>query len=94
MTENSLTYFVLGVIAYQILKMLYLALDQTLRERRQRRFLRAVRILYPNAEQIMFTAVDTSDRKTMAQLKEQIENAHHPPKLHTEAEGQDGRRDR
>lgn len=87
-------YFVFGLIIYQTLKMLYKVLDHELRERRQRRFLRAVRVIYPNAEQILFTAVDTSDRKAMAKLKEQIEDAHHPPRSFGEVEGQDGRRDR
>lgn len=101
MTADPWVYVVLGAISYQIIKMAYLVLDQTLRERRQRRAIRALRAIYPDA-QYVYTAIDSSDRKAMAKLKEQIESAdyvHYVKTDHTgyvriEDEDQDRPRDR
>jgi hypothetical protein len=65
-------YFVLGVIAFQLIKILYLAIDHELRERRQRRFLRAVHVEFPDSTTRTFIAIDTSDKKAMAKLEKEI----------------------
>lgn len=66
------TYFVFGVIAYQILKLLALAVHHEVAERRRRRFLKLVHVTFPDKETITFIAVDASDRRSMTKIENQL----------------------
>jgi hypothetical protein len=68
----TLAYFVLGVIAYQIIKALVLIARKEIREYRDRRFLRQVRINFPDAKDITLTSVSTSDKKALANIERQL----------------------
>lgn len=65
-------YFLLGLIAYQVLKMLVLAVNREIIEHRQRKFLKLVNITFPDKKQITFISLDTSDRRSMAKLERQL----------------------
>lgn len=65
-------YFVLGVIAWQILKMGAQAVNREIVERRQKRFLRAVKVFFPDNSEVKFIALDASDKRTMAKLERVI----------------------
>jgi hypothetical protein len=65
-------YVVLGGIGWQIGKMIYLVLDNYLHERRQKRFLRMVSVMFPDHSKISFIAIDTSNRRAMANLERQV----------------------
>lgn len=68
----TLAYFFLGVIAYQIVKALILIARKEIRVYRDRRFLRQVRINFPDAENITLTSVSTSDKKALANIERQL----------------------
>lgn len=64
--------FVLGLIAYQILKLLYLALEQHLTERREKNLLKMVQVVFPDREKITFVTIDANDKRAMAKLEREI----------------------
>jgi hypothetical protein len=72
MNEFEWTYFVLGVIVYQLIKMFYLVLDQKLRERREKRILKMVSIEIPDHKNITIITLDTSDKRAMAKLEREL----------------------
>lgn len=72
MTASPWVYAVLGGIGWQIGKMIYLVLDQTLRERRQRRFLKLVSVMFPDHSKISFISVDASERRAMVKLEKEL----------------------
>lgn len=65
-------YFVYGVISWQIVRTFYQALDQVLRERRERRFLKVVNVEFPENVRITFVSVSTSDRKALKDVEKQM----------------------
>ena len=69
--DRYVIYFILGVVAYQVLRMCYKVLDMELRERRQRRFLHLVNII-TEAEQVTYITVDTSDKRAMAKMEKYL----------------------
>lgn len=68
----DLEYFVLGIIAFQILKMIYLGLKQNLKERREKRLLKMVQVIFPENEKITFVTVDATDKRAMARIEREI----------------------
>lgn len=83
-------YFVLGVIAYQILKMLALAINHAVIEHRQKKFLKLVNIEFPDNSKITLIALDTSDKRAMAKLERELRERFNIP----EGKGEDRGRDR
>jgi short-subunit dehydrogenase involved in D-alanine esterification of teichoic acids len=71
-------YFVLGLIAWQILKMLWQATNRAIIERRQRRFLKLVNVTFPDSKAIAFIALDTSDKRSMQRLERQLREQYDP----------------
>lgn len=71
--------FVLGVIAWQILRSLYLILEIELRKRRERRFLRAVAVEFPNSTTRTYIAIAASDKKAMAEIEKEIRDRFDQP---------------
>lgn len=65
--------FVLGVITYQILKMVYLIIDRAIIEHRRKKVVRIVQALFPDNSKITFAAIDASDKRAMAQILKQLE---------------------
>lgn len=71
-------YFVLGVITYQILKMIVLIVRNESIRLHEKRFLRQARITFPDAGTITMTAIETSDKKAMDDLRRQLLSASDP----------------
>lgn len=65
-------YFALGVISYQILKMIILIVRNESTRLREKRFLRQARVTFPDAGTITMTAIETSDKKAMDDLRRQL----------------------
>lgn len=64
--------FVLGVIIYQIFKMMYLGLNQYLKERREKRLLKMVQVIFPDNNKITFITIDANDKRAMAKLEREV----------------------
>jgi hypothetical protein len=70
---NTWVYFVLGMIAWQVIKMMALAINREVIERRQRRFLKLVSVKFKDErENVTFIALDTSDKRAMKRLEQQL----------------------
>jgi hypothetical protein len=70
---NTWVYFVLGMVAWQVIKMLALAINREVIERRQRRFLKLVSVKFKDdRENVTFIALDTSDKRAMKRLEQQL----------------------
>jgi hypothetical protein len=67
------TYFVFGLIAYQIFRLMALAIQHEIVERRQRKFLKLVNITFPDRRDITFIALDTSDKRSMALMMRELQ---------------------
>ena len=65
-------YFVLGLIAWQLVKALSLAINRAVIEHRQKQFIKLVRVLFPDNTEIKFIALDSSDKRSMARLERQL----------------------
>jgi|tagenome__1003787_1003787.scaffolds.fasta_scaffold17696701_2 hypothetical protein len=72
MTEAQWGYLLLGIAAYQVLKILLEGINQVIIERRQKRFLKMVRLLIPEHGMITLIAIETSDKRAMARLERQL----------------------
>lgn len=66
------SYFVLGIVAYQIIKMLAKVINREVIEYRQRRLLKLVNITFPNRKDVTFIAIDTSDKRAMKRLEREL----------------------
>lgn len=91
--------FVLGVIAFQVIKMLALSFNQWVIERRQNRFLKVASLHFPDGGMIIFRSVERSDKRAMASLERQLLQAAEAEKVRVDEEeqqdrGADRRRDR
>lgn len=69
---GGLEYFILGVIFYQIIKMLVLIAQRVRKERRDRRFMRGVKVWFPDGTRFEYFAVETTDQKAMDSVERQI----------------------
>lgn len=65
-------YFVLGIISWQIIKMLAQSINREVIERRQKRFIKLVSAEFPDDTKITFIAFDSSDKRSMAKLERQV----------------------
>lgn len=65
-------YFILGLIAYQLLKMLAQSINQFIIERRQKKFIKLVNAKIPGKGDITFIAVDSSDKRALAKMERQL----------------------
>lgn len=65
-------YFVLGFIAWQIIKMLAKAINHAVIEHRQRKFLKLVNVKFPDHSGVTFISVDSSDKRAMQKVERQI----------------------
>lgn len=69
---NWWLYFILGLIAWQVIKISALAINRAVIEHRQKRFLKLVNVKFHDKKQITFISLDTSDKRAMAKLERQI----------------------
>jgi len=61
------------MIAWQVIKMLALAINREVIEHRQRRFLKLISIKFKDErENVTFVALDTSDKRAMKRLEQQL----------------------
>lgn len=75
----SWEYFILGVIVYQIGKMLALSINQTVIERRQKRFIKLVNVTFPDNKTVSFIAVDSSDKRGMQKMERYLREQYKIP---------------
>ena len=73
MNDGDIAYFILGVVAWQIIKMLALAFNRAVIEHRQKRFLKLVNVAFTDDRKaVTLVSLDTSDKRTMKRLEEQL----------------------
>jgi hypothetical protein len=65
-------YFVLGMISYQIIKMVVVIARNEKKRHDEKLFLRQVKVLFPDNQSVTMTAIETSDRKAMRDLQTQL----------------------
>ena len=65
-------FFSLGLLVWPIIRVLAVALNQAVIDRRTKKFLKLVNVTFPDQEQITFISLDTSDKRAMAKLERQI----------------------
>lgn len=75
--DSDWVYFILGLVAYQIGKMLYLILEEGLRQRREKRFPKLVNITFPDKENITYISIHGSDKRTIKELEQELRVAQH-----------------
>lgn len=72
MDDFNWGYFVLGLIACQIIKMFALTINQAIIERRQKQMLKLVQVIFPDNEKISFITVDATDKRAMAKIEREV----------------------
>jgi hypothetical protein len=72
-------YFVLGLIAWQIIKMFVLVINRAIIEHRQKRFLKFVNVEFKDRSKVTFISLDASDKRAMAKLERQIREQYGAP---------------
>lgn len=77
-------YFVYGLIAYQILRMLVVAINHEIVEHRQRKFLKLVNVTFPDKKDITFISLDTSDKRSMNRLERELRERFDLPEIQSE----------
>lgn len=70
----ELAYFVLGVIVYQILKILAKIVNRAVIEHRRKKVINIVQVMFPNHTKITFAAIDSSDKRSMDKIVEQLKD--------------------
>ena len=65
-------YFVLGLIAWQLIKTVALAINQTIIEHRQKKFIKLVNIRFPERKDIALISVDSSDKRGMKKIEREL----------------------
>jgi hypothetical protein len=71
-------YFVLGIITYQIAKMLWQISQKELTIRREKKFIKQLRIELPDSGQIALITVQSSDKKAIKDLERQLREQTEP----------------
>jgi hypothetical protein len=72
MTQAQWGYFIIGIIAYQLLKLLAKAVNRGIIEHRQKRFLKLVDVMIPGKGKITLISIDTSDKRAMARMEREL----------------------
>ena len=65
-------YFLFGMIIWQIIRTIAIAINQAVIERRQKKFLKVVDIKFPDHTKVTLISVDSSDKRAMAKLERQL----------------------
>ena len=72
-------YFLLGVVVYQLFRMLAKTIEEVVVNRRRKKFLKLVMVLFPDHQDITLIALDTSDRRAMQKLERQLREEYDVP---------------
>lgn len=73
MISDYWAYFIIGLIAWPFVKLLAKVINRAVVEHRRKRFLKLVSVEFPDNTSITFVAVDTSDRRAMRKMQDQLE---------------------
>lgn len=79
MNDLDWTYFIFGLIAWQLIKILAMAINNAVIEHRQKRFLKLVNIKFPDNKNLTFISIDASDRRAMRDLERQLQEQFNLP---------------
>ena len=83
-------YFILGLVAYQVLKLLVVAINQAVVEQRRKRILKLVNVRFPDNEDITFLSLDATDKRAMARLERKIREQYDIPDEDDDGNGDSG----
>lgn len=72
-------YFILGIVAYQIIKMLVKVINREIIDHRAKRFVKLVKVTFKDFEDVTYISADSSDRKAMRELERQLRNDYNIP---------------
>jgi hypothetical protein len=72
MNSMHWAYFVLGLIAYQLVKILHLAIKYAIIDHRQKKFIKLVNIRFPDRRDITFITIDSSDKKGLENIERDL----------------------
>jgi hypothetical protein len=64
--------FVIGVIFYQIIKMLYQVINQAVIDHRKKRVLKLVQVIFPGNEKVTLITIDATDKRAMDKMEREI----------------------
>ncbi len=73
-------YFILGVVFFFILRAVVEMTMREIKEYRDRRFVKFVQVTFKDHESIHFIAVDSSDRRSLKKVVDEIETRFGVPK--------------
>ncbi len=76
MTDMEWTYFVLGLIAWQVSKAVSLIVKDEYKNWKDKRFLKFVRVEFPE-KTFVYMSIASTNRKALKQLKEAIQTGHY-----------------
>lgn len=72
-------YIALGWVSAPFLRVLFQALNRSIVERRRKRFIALVRVIFPDNESIAVISMDSSDRKSMKAVERQLREQYKIP---------------
>lgn len=72
-------YIILGMVIWQLIKIMAIVINQAVIDRRQQKVLKLVNVVFPDQEQITFISLDTSDKRAMAKLERQLRDQFDSP---------------
>lgn len=72
-------YIILGMVIWQMIKIMAIVINQAVIDRRHQKFLKLVNVVFPDQEQITFISLDTSDKRAMAKLERQLRDQFDSP---------------
>lgn len=71
MNENWL-FVLLGIVIFQVIKVVARAINRGVIEYRKKKFLKLVNVQFPDNSTITFISADSSDKRSLDKLKRQI----------------------
>lgn len=71
-------YFILGLVSWQLIKMFALVINRAVIERRQKRIIKLVHIVFPEAQKISFISIEASDKRSAMNLERQLREQYDP----------------
>lgn len=71
-------YYVLGIISYQLVKLFAVAINRSIIERRQKRIIKLVHVVFPEAQKISFISIEASDKRAAMNLERQLREQYDP----------------
>lgn len=72
MTIPNWGLVLLGVVFFQILKSCWLIFEAEVKKRREKKILKLVRVQFPDASNITYVVMDSSDKRSFTRMVDQI----------------------